>query len=140
MITTIELQTSGEQFYEITDQVKMSLNKLLKDSNSKSGVLTLFITHTSCGLTINESYDPAAKNDMENFLKHLAPRNLNFITHTEEGPDDSPSHMKTMLINQNLSFIVESEELLLGTWQGIYLCEFRDSPKTRKILVKFQAD
>jgi len=136
--TTIVQSTTGEKFYEITDLVKSELTK--QNPNSSDGILSLFITHTSCGLTINESYDPSAKRDMENFLKHCAPRNLSFIEHTAEGPDDSPSHMKTMLVNQNMSFIVDKGELVLGTWQGIYLCEFRDDPKQRKILVKFVED
>ncbi len=136
--TTIVQSTSGEKFYDITDLVKKELKKLNPDEND--GMLHLFIAHTSCGLTINESYDPSAKRDMENFLKHSAPRNLSFIEHTAEGPDDSPSHLKTMLINQNMSFIVDKGKLILGTWQGIYLCEFRDDPKQRNILVKFIKD
>ena len=96
--------------------------------------------HTSCGLTINESYDPSAASDMESFLKHLAPRDLSLITHTAEGEDDSPSHMKSMLINNSLQLIVEEGNPLIGTWQGIFLCEFRDRPHRRNILLKFQAD
>ncbi|WP_216639890.1 secondary thiamine-phosphate synthase enzyme YjbQ [Halobacteriovorax marinus] len=83
---------------------------------------------------------PSARGDLESFLDHIAPRNLPFIKHTDEGEDDSPSHMKTLLVNQSMSFIVDSGELILGTWQGIYLCEFRDSPKQRNILIKFVAD
>ncbi|WP_164848396.1 secondary thiamine-phosphate synthase enzyme YjbQ [Halobacteriovorax sp. HLS] len=136
--TKIQIKTSGERFYNITEQIKECLGSLL--NGSSSGVLHIFVQHTSCGLTINESYDPSAKEDLERFLKHLAPRNLAFIEHTDEGEDDSPSHMKTMLVNQNLGFIVEDSQLQLGTWQGIYLCEFRDSPKTRSILIKYQRD
>ena len=134
----IMIETSGEKFYEITKDVKSELTSLLKDSTS--GVIHLFVNHTSCALTVNESYDPSAKKDLEEFLKHCAPRNLAFIKHTDEGEDDSPSHMKSMLLNQSMSFIVDKRELVLGTWQGIYLCEFRDSPKTRSILIKFQKD
>ena len=141
-LETLQISTSGEGFYDITEQVK----NLLKDiKNCSQGVLYLFITHTSCALTINEAFDPSAKTDMENFMKHLAPRSLPFITHTSEGPDDSPSHMKSMLLNQNLLFPIENGQLVLGTWQGIYLAEFRDAPspsahKTRKILLKFVSD
>lgn len=134
----INFSTHGEKFYDITKSIKSELSKLAP--NSESGVLQLFVSHTSCGLTINESYDPSAKDDLEVFLKTLAPRELSFIKHTDEGPDDSPSHMKTMLVNQNMAFIVDKGEMVLGTWQGIYLCEFRDDPKTRTILVKFQKD
>ena len=131
---TLMIETSGEGFYEITDQVKRSVD--LK----ASGLLTLFIPHTSCALTINESFDPSAKKDMEEFLKHLAPRNLSFITHTAEGPDDSPSHMKSILLQNSLQFIVEGGEIVMGQWQGVYLCEFRDGGKSRELFVKFQQD
>ena len=136
--TTIIQSTEGEKFYNITEKVNKELLKLNPDS--KSGILHLFLTHTSCALTINEAYDKSAQDDLTSFLKHIAPRNLEFITHTSEGPDDSPSHMKTMLLQQNLSFIIDSGDLVLGTWQGIYLAEFRDSPKQRNILVKFVSD
>ncbi len=140
--TTLHIPTSGERFYNITENVKNALENILKDSEGKSvsGVLHLFTTHTSCSLTISEAYDPAAAKDVESFFKHLAPRNLGFITHTDEGEDDSPSHMKSVLLNQALSFIVEDKKLILGTWQGIYLAEFRDANKKREVLVKFVPD
>jgi secondary thiamine-phosphate synthase enzyme len=76
---------------------------------------------------------------MENFMKHLAPRDLDFITHTAEGPDDSPSHMKSILLNQNLCLPVINGQIEMGTWQGLYLSEFRDGNKSRSILLKFIA-
>lgn len=133
----IEIQTNGEKFYNITEEIKHCASKIC---TNLSGVLHLIVTHTSCALTINESYDQSARIDLENFLKHLAPRDLSLITHTDEGEDDSPSHMKSLLCHQNLAFIVEKGQLLLGTWQGIYLAEFRDDPKTRVVLIKFQKD
>ncbi|OUR99994.1 hypothetical protein A9Q84_02885 [Halobacteriovorax marinus] len=134
----INFSTNGEKFYNITQLVQEVLQRLAP--NKENGIIHLFITHTSCGITVNESYDPSAKEDLEHFLDAVAPRTLPFIKHVDEGADDSPSHMKTMLVNQNMAFIVENGEMVLGTWQGIYLCEFRDSPKTRTILVKFQKD
>jgi len=128
------IKTSGEAFYDITSDIK---NWTLNNLEGQSGVLHLFIMHTSCALTINESYDPAARRDMEKFLKHLAPRNLSFIEHDDEGEDDSPSHMKSILLNQNLGLIVDKGNLLIGTWQGIYLAEFRDAPHNRKVVLKF---
>ncbi|TNF01906.1 MAG: YjbQ family protein [Deltaproteobacteria bacterium] len=131
---TLNVQTNGESFYDITKELKKwSLENLA----SRSGVLHLFIMHTSCALTINESYDPAARRDMERFMKHLAPRDLAFIEHDDEGEDDSPSHMKSILLNQNLGLVVEKGELVIGTWQGIYLAEFRDAPHNRKVVLKF---
>jgi len=134
---TIQVATQGEGFYSITDLVQ---EQMLKESLKESGIMHLFLLHTSCALTISEDYDPSAKRDIETFLKHLAPRDLPFIEHTLEGPDDSPSHMKASLLHQHLAFIVEKGTLLLGTWQGIFLAEFRDSPHTRSILLKFCPD
>ena len=132
--------TNGEGFYSITNDLKSFLQEQYRFNQSTSGLLHLFITHTSCALSITESYDPSAKADIEAFLKHIAPRNLKFITHTLEGPDDSPSHMKSVLLNPFLSIFIENGKMVLGTWQGVYLCEFRDMPQTRSILVKFISD
>jgi secondary thiamine-phosphate synthase enzyme len=131
---TLSVQTNGEAFYDVSSDIKSWVLKHLK---KRSGVLHLFVMHTSCALTINESYDPAARRDMEKFLKYLAPRNLNFIEHDDEGEDDSPSHMKSILLNQNIGLIIEEGELITGNWQGIYLAEFRDAPHSRKVLLKF---
>ena len=133
-IKTLIVNTNGEAFYDITNDIKNNLEGL---SGNSDGVLHMFILHTSCALTINESFDPSAKRDMERFLKHLAPRNLDFIEHDAEGPDDSPSHMKSILLNQNIALPIEKGEMLLGEWQGIYLAEFRDGSKQRKVLLKF---
>ena len=128
----LELNTTGERFYPMTELVTSELNK----SHITEGIVHLFCMHTSCGLTINESFDHSAKEDLESYLKHVAPRDLSFIKHDAEGPDDSPSHMKTLLTGQNLAIPFENGELALGTWQGIYLCEFRDEPKRRVIIMK----
>ena len=138
---TFSYTTSGEKFYDITS----SLNSFFKKEvtpyfKSNSGVLHLFLQHTSCALTISEAYDPSAKKDLESFMKHLAPRNLNFITHTLEGPDDSPSHMKSILLQSSLTVPINKGGIFLGKWQGLYLAEFRDEPKRREILLKFSAD
>lgn len=133
----LSFQNHGERFYDITNEVKSSLNQINALNN---GLLYLFCLHTSCALTISESFDPSAKNDLEEFLKNLAPRNAKFITHTTEGPDDSPSHMKSILLNQHICLPVVDGNLLLGTWQGIYLAEFRDAPHKRKIMLKYMPD
>lgn len=140
--TSIQIPTSGERFYSITEQVQNGLHDHIREVHpgAVSGVVHLFMPHTSCALTVSEAFDPSAARDMENFLKHLAPRNLPFIEHTAEGPDDSPSHMKSILLQQSLSLIVDQGKLILGTWGGIYLCEFRDSPKSRNVLLKYQPD
>ena len=127
----IEILTEGEKFYNITEQIQESLEA------GKSGILVLYMPHTSCALTISEAFDPSAATDMQNFLRHLAPNNLAFIQHSSEGPDDSPSHMKSILLQQTLCLIVENGKLVLGKWQGIYLAEFRTGHKRRKLLLKF---
>ena len=126
------ISTNGEKFYNITKDIR----DIVKDQKINEGIIHLFCMHTSCGLTINESFDPSAREDLEQYLKYIAPRNLDFIKHDSEGPDDSPSHMKTMLTAQQLAIPLEEGELTIGTWQGIYLCEFRDSPKKRTIVIK----
>ena len=135
----ISINTNGEGFYLITDQIKKALSEQF-GTQLPDGILTVFMPHTSCGLTISEAFDPSAAKDMEKFLQHLAPRNLAFIEHTEEGTDDSPSHMKSILIEHCLQIIVETNQIYLGKWQGIYLCEFRDSPRTRNLKLKFSKD
>ena len=138
---TFSYKTSGENFYEITSSLNLFFQKeVIPNFKPTSGVLHLFLQHTSCALTISEAYDPSAKKDLESFMKHLAPRNLNFITHTLEGPDDSPSHMKSILLQSSLAVPVNKGEIFLGRWQGLYLAEFRDEPKRREILLKFIAD
>ena len=130
MVDKITVQTAGEGFYEITDEVRTQVR------TTESGVLTLFCPHTSCALAINEAYDPSAREDMTAFLEHIAPKNLAFIRHTAEGPDDSPSHMKAILMQTSLQLIIEEGALVLGRWQGIYLTEFREAPHTRQLYLK----
>lgn len=134
----IQVHTEGEQLYDITSKVQDTLAALIPSSKS-SGVLYLFVVHTSCALTISEGYDPTARQDVEAFLRHLAPRNLSFIRHTLEGSDDSPSHMKSILLQPTLTLLVEKGQVFLGRWQSVYLAEFRDRPHERQVAVKFTA-
>lgn len=132
----LRIQTEGEGFYSITDRVEEEFHQLI-ETEELSGVLFLFVQHTSCALAISEDYDPSAKGDLEKFFQHLAPSDLSFIQHTLEGSDDSPSHMKSALLHQHLALPVDEGKILLGRWQGIFLAEFRDAPHTRKIVLKF---
>lgn len=138
----IDFNTSGEKFYDITNEIRRGLTSILKEQNleNSSGILHLFMPHTSCALTISEAFDPSAARDLEGFMKHVAPNNLKFITHTSEGEDDSPSHMKSIMLHQTLGIIVENSELVLGRWQGIYLAEFRKYPKKRTLYLKYGPD
>lgn len=139
--TKIKIQFKGPGLHSITEKVTQTLEEMFKNPEvSSSGILHLFNLHTSSALTINESWDDTAKGDLERFLEHLAPQNLPFIQHVLEGPDDSPAHMKTALLNQHIALIVENGKILLGRWQGIFLAEFREHSLERSILCKYQPD
>ena len=101
----------------------------------KKGLLNIFILHTSAGLTINENYDPTVREDFENVLNKLIPENDPIYAHTMEGSDDMPAHIKSSLVGQSLTLPVKNNRLALGTWQGIYLCEFRNRGGQRKIIM-----
>jgi len=97
----------------------------------------LFIPHTSASLIINESYDPSARQDMENFLERLVPEGESWYRHTMEGRDDSPSHMRSILTQTSLSIPVDEGALSLGTWQGVYLFEHRVRSYRRNVLIRY---
>ena len=134
MISTkaIQVKTNGEELYEITDKVQ----SVLRESKIDEGLLTVFIQHTSESLTIQENADPSAKRDLEYFLKKLVPQNDPGFTHTFEGPDDMPSHIKSALTQTSISIPVINGELTLGTWQGIYLWEHRTMSHNRRLIVQ----
>jgi len=113
----------------VTDKIMASLEPL-----PKTGFLHLFIKHTSAAITINESADPDVLTDFESIFNHLVPENLPFLTHTIEGPDDMPAHIKAALIGHSISVPITNYRLNLGTWQGIYLCEFRNRASRRKFV------
>jgi secondary thiamine-phosphate synthase enzyme len=94
-------------------------------------MLHLFIKHTSAGLTINENYDPSVRRDFETVFNRLMPENMPGLVHTTEGPDDMPAHIKTALVGTSVSIPITGSKLNLGTWQGIYLCEFRNHARGR---------
>jgi len=130
--TIIHYQTKGQGFYLITDMVVKQINAW----NIKEGMCFLFIQHSSASIVINESYDPSAKIDLEEFLNRLAPRFQSWYQHTLEGSDDSPAHLKTLITPVSLSIPVDNGKLSLGSWQGIYLVEHRDRRHERKILMR----
>ncbi len=131
MVQAFTVHTPGQGLHEITDRVA----RLVQDSGVGEGLCTVFIRHTSASLTIQENADPSAKADLEAWLNRLVPENDRLYTHTFEGPDDMPSHIKAILTNVSLSVPVMGSRLTLGTWQGIYLWEHRRSPHTREIVV-----
>ncbi|MEL6276967.1 MAG: secondary thiamine-phosphate synthase enzyme YjbQ [Bacteroidota bacterium] len=99
-----------------------------------TGLFHLFIQHTSAAITINENADPDVRTDFESIFNHLVPENLPFLTHTMEGPDDMPAHIKAALIGNSITIPITNGKLNLGTWQGIYLCEFRNRAGSRKLV------
>lgn len=117
--------------HDITDQVARIVSK----GGVEEGMCTLFIRHTSASLIIQENYDPSARVDLETFMDRLAPDGASWMTHTLEGDDDMPSHIKSVLTQVSLSIPILGGKLALGTWQGIYLWEHRDQPTPREILV-----
>jgi secondary thiamine-phosphate synthase enzyme len=128
-ILTVRAPRRGLQ--DITDQV----GRLVSKSGIGSGMCTLFIRHTSASLIIQENYDPSARVDLETFMDKLVPDGASWMTHTLEGDDDMPSHIKSVLTQVSLSIPILDGKLALGTWQGIYLWEHRDHPSSREILV-----
>ena len=100
----------------------------------KAGLLNLFVQHTSCALTINENYDPDVRTDMESILNHLVKEREPYYEHTLEGSDDMPAHAKSSLFGVSITIPITDGQLNLGTWQGIYLCEFRNNGGARSIV------
>ena len=101
----------------------------------QSGLLNVFVKHTSCGLTINENADPDVRHDFNTFFNKLVPDGAPYFVHTLEGPDDMSAHIKASLIGTSVSIPIRNHRLNLGTWQGIYLCEFRDGGDKRKLSI-----
>ncbi len=125
----ISLSPYPRGFHLITREVERALPDL-----PEAGVLQLFIKHTSAGLTINENADPSVRTDFESIFNKLVPENMPFLTHTIEGPDDMPAHIKAALVGSSVSIPVSRRRMNLGAWQGIYLCEFRNAGGARKLV------
>jgi secondary thiamine-phosphate synthase enzyme len=115
--------------------ISAALSNVVRRAELDEGLCTLFIQHTSASLLIQESYDPSARRDLENWLNRLVPENDPLYTHTLEGPDDMPAHIKAALTASSVSIPVIAGELSLGTWQGVYLWEHRHQPGKRRVIV-----
>ena len=131
MISSIRIKSSGQGLSEITHE----LNKALKSHELNEGLCTLFIRHTSASLIIQENADPSAKRDLEAWLNRLVKEDDPIYTHTLEGPDDMPAHIKSILTSTSLSIPFQDNQLLLGTWQGVYLWEHRYHGGGREIII-----
>ncbi len=133
--TTLAVRTRGPGTYEITEEV----SRALKTSGLSQGVVTVFCQHTSCSLVIMENADPSARRDLEAWLDRLVPDTDPHFTHTLEGDDDMPSHIKMALTRTSETIPFAEGRLLLGTWQGIFLWEHRRAPHTRNVVLTFVA-
>jgi secondary thiamine-phosphate synthase enzyme len=131
VIEHLVIETRRRGLLEITSEV----GRLVTASGLREGLCTLFLRHTSASLTIQENADPSARQDLEAWMERLVPERDPLYTHTAEGPDDMPSHIKAVLTATSLSIPIAEHRLTLGTWQGIYLWEHRTSPHRRRIVV-----
>lgn len=131
MIQQVEftLRSRGRGFHLVSDEVVSHLPQL-----PETGLLHLFIKHTSAALSLNENADPDVQYDLGNIFNKLIPENAPYYTHTLEGADDMPAHAKSSLVGASLTIPISKGRMNLGTWQGIYLCEFRNGREIRKIV------
>lgn len=127
------LQTNGQKLYEFTDS---TLN-WIKKNNFKNGMINLSIQHTSASLIVQENADPDVQTDLISYYDKLAPMNNEMYSHTVEGKDDMPAHIKSSLTNNQIALSLKNTELLLGTWQGIFLFEHRIEAQRRTIIHHF---
>jgi secondary thiamine-phosphate synthase enzyme len=131
----LRIRTGRRGLHDITHEVARIVDRAAADS----GVCTVFIRHTSASLTIQENADPSARADLETFMDRLVPEGASWMTHTAEGDDDMPSHIKSVLTQVSLSIPIVDGRLALGTWQGVYVWEHRDRPTPREVLVSISA-
>ena len=132
----LQLNTDGQKLYEFTDQTIEWINK----HNFKNGILNLSIQHTSASLIVQENADPDVQTDLINYFDKLAPMDEKLYIHNIEGKDDMPAHIKSALTNNQISLSIKDNDLLLGTWQGLYLFEHRLETQNRTIIHHFIGD
>jgi secondary thiamine-phosphate synthase enzyme len=135
MVRKISLRPSGQGLHDITRPISQVVAEVVSESGARDGLCTVFLQHTSASLTIQENADPSARRDLEAWLNRLVPERDPLYTHTAEGPDDMPSHIKAILTATSLAIPILDGALALGTWQGIYLWEHRRHPGARHLVV-----
>ena len=133
---TIAIQTGGRATVDITGEVETLLNQ----SSIRQGLCHVFIHHTSASLMLCENADPAVRHDLETFMQRYVPDGDPMFTHTSEGPDDMPSHVRSILTQSDLNIPIRDGRCALGTWQGIYLWEHRTAPHSRRVIVTVQGE
>ncbi|KKB10419.1 secondary thiamine-phosphate synthase enzyme YjbQ [Devosia chinhatensis] len=127
----VRLETRGQGLYEMTSSVR----QLVSRSAIATGLLTVFVRHTSCSLLIQENADPDVQTDLNGFFRRLVPEGMDWLVHTTEGPDDMPAHIKSALTQTSIGIPVVEGRLALGTWQGLYLFEHRRRPHQRDVVL-----
>lgn len=136
MITELNVSVRRQGLHDITSQV----SRIVTETNISQGLCTLYIQHTSASLLIQENYDISAKADLESWLNRLVPENDSLYTHTLEGPDDMPAHIKSALTASSLSIPVLDSKLMLGAWQGLFLWEHRHGSQQRRVVLHLRED
>ena len=126
----LQINTNGQKLYEFTDQTLNWIN----ENNFKNGILNLSIQHTSASLIVQENADPDVQTDLIKYFDKLVPMDNSLYIHTTEGKDDMPAHIKSALTNNQISLSIKNKELLLGTWQGLYLFEHRINSQLRTVI------
>jgi len=126
----INLPRFKRGYHLITDLIEKQLQNL-----PDTGLVNIFIQHTSAAISLNENADPSVRVDFENFMNKLVPENQSYFEHTLEGSDDMPAHLKSSILGVSINIPIKKSQLNLGTWQGIYLCEFRNNASERRIIV-----
>jgi len=132
----LQINTNGQKLYEFTNDTI----KWINNNNFKNGILNLSIQHTSASLIVQENADPDVQTDLINYFNKLAPMDEKLYIHTTEGKDDMPAHIKSALTNNQISLSIKESELLLGTWQGLYLFEHRIHQQKRLIIHHYLGD
>ena len=132
----LEINTNGQKLYEFTDKTIEWIN----NNNFKNGIINLSIQHTSASLIVQENADPDVQKDLINYFDKLVPMDNKLYVNTTEGKDDMPAHIKSALTNNQISLSIKDSELLLGTWQGIYLFEHRLDTTTRTVIHHYIGD
>ena len=131
MIQHLQIPTPRQGLFMITDEV----DQQVRNSGIDQGLCTLFVQHTSASLIIQENADPSARQDLENWLNRLVPENDPLYSHVDEGPDDMPAHIKSVLTATSLAIPIDNGRLALGIWQGIYLWEHRHHGGNRRLIM-----
>jgi secondary thiamine-phosphate synthase enzyme len=134
--TIVDIATRGPALYEFTD----ALIGFVRGSGVGTGLLTAFCRHTSCSLLIQENADPDVRADLQTFFKRLAPEGMDWVTHTTEGPDDMPAHVKAALTPTSITIPITRGVPVFGQWQGIYLFEHRARPHARQVVLHVFGD